>query len=132
MEGRVGMEFFIYIIAFFVTIPIIFTFIIYLSFLKIIKHSPKKALHKAVNWSTLFYIIAVIILVQILFDISATGLILILILAILTIVIFFQWKRHTDIQFMKAVKILWKICFLLFLTLYVCFMGIGIIIQIIK
>lgn len=96
------------------------------------KLSPKKALHKAVNWSTFFYIIAVILLIKIVFDISGTGFILILVLAILTIVIFFQWKRHTDIQFIKAAKLLWKICFLLFLTLYVCLMGIGIILQIIK
>src|SRR5690606_24154930 len=119
------IDFIVNIIAFFITIPVIFTLFVYLFVLKIRRLSAKQALHKAVNWSTVLYIIAVALIVQYLFELSVAGFILIFILAILTIVILLQWKNNTDIQFVKAVKLLWKICFLLFLFLYLCLIVVG-------
>jgi hypothetical protein len=120
----------IYLLSFFITVPIVATVILYIIVLKI-RRSSKKAVHQAVNWSTIFYIFSVLILVQYLFNISVTGLILVFMLLVLAILIFYQWKTNIDIEIKKALKILWKICFLLFFICHVCFTVIGIIMEIV-
>ncbi len=111
-------------------VPIIATVIVYIIVLKL-SRSSKKAVHIAVNWSTIFYIISTIILIQYLFNTSITGFILIFMLFVLAVIIFYQWKANVDIEIKKAFKILWKICFLLFFILYVTFSIIGIIMEIV-
>lgn len=125
------INFLTYILAFFITVPIIFTILIYIIVRKI-SRSSKKAVHKSVNYSTIMYIIAVILLVQNIFDKSILGIVLIFMLIVLAILVFFQWKNNMDVQFKKAIKILWKICFLVFMILYVCLIPVGIIMQIVK
>ncbi|WP_082918069.1 DUF3397 domain-containing protein [Oceanobacillus sp. Castelsardo] len=124
------INFIIYLLSFFIMVPIIATVIVYIIVLKL-SRSSKKAVHIAVNWSTIFYIISTIILIQYLFNTSITGFILIFMLFVLAVIIFYQWKANVDIEIKKAFKILWKICFLLFFILYVTFSIIGIIMEIV-
>lgn len=120
----------IYLLSFFITVPIIATLTLYMIVLKI-RRSSRMAVHKAVNWSTIFYILSVFILIQYLFNVSITGSVLIFMIIVLTIIIIYQWKTNVDIKIKKAFKILWKICFLLFFILYISFTIIGLIMEIV-
>lgn len=117
-----------YTIAFLITVPVLSSLIVYFISMKV-EHNIWKSIHRVVSWTTIFYIIAVLIMLQLIFDRSFTGLIFIFLLSILTFIIIIQWKKHRDIQFRIAIKILWRISFLLFFLLYGCFMFIGIWLQ---
>ncbi|RKQ37389.1 DUF3397 domain-containing protein [Oceanobacillus halophilus] len=123
------VNFIVYIFAFLITIPMIATALVYFISLKL-QRIKKKAFHTAVNWTTIFYVIAVIILFQINFSIKSTGYILIFILGVLTIIILYQWKVGVEIELKKAFRVLWRFCFLLFLLIYILLVCIGIIMRI--
>ncbi|MBY7143733.1 DUF3397 family protein [Virgibacillus sp. NKC19-3] len=120
----------IYFIAFFITFPFLATMIIYKISLKLYGH-PWKAIHISVSWTTVFYMVAVLILVSNIFDREFSGILLILLLSMLAGIIFLQWKMRTEIILTKALKILWRLCFLLFSFSYICFVLIGIVQRII-
>ncbi|GAB3793523.1 DUF3397 domain-containing protein [Virgibacillus kimchii] len=108
-----------YIIAFFITVPAIATWLVYFILLK--WNWPKlKAFHQAVNWTTLLYIIAVLILIYLNFNMNLTGIFIILFLTSLAVIIFIQWKMNMEVLLSKAIKLLWRTLFLLFGFLYVC------------
>lgn|SRR5699024_3602481 len=108
-----------YIIAFIITVPFIATWLVYFVLVK--WNWPKlKAFHQAVNWTTLPYIIAVLILIRLNFDVNLTGVFIIFFLAALAFIIFMQWKMNMEILLSKALKLLWRILFLLFVFIYIC------------
>jgi|SRR5699024_469935 len=119
-----------YITAVFITIPILATWIVYKLSLKIVNH-PLKAFHKSITWTTFLYIIVVIFLMKIEFNIQITGYVIGLLLILLTILIYLQWKHTEEILFKKAFRLLWRFSFLLFFFLYCVLVIIGIIRQII-
>ncbi|MGP4106883.1 DUF3397 domain-containing protein [Virgibacillus sp. L01] len=119
----------IYFIGLIVTVPIIATWIVYLISMKIYRHK-WKAVHNAVNWTTILYIIAVVALVNEIFGISFFGTILVILISIYTIIVVAHWKIYTEVIFTKAFKMFWRICFLLFLMLYICLVLIGIYLRI--
>ncbi|MEC5422794.1 DUF3397 family protein [Virgibacillus sp. C22-A2] len=120
------IDFIIYSISFFVTVPLIATWIIY-KITKKLYNQKLKAVHKAANWTTLLYIIAVTILLTIVFNRQMIGIVSALLLCIFTGIVFIQWKSETEIIFRKAFKVFWRLCFLLFLFLYCFLLPIGII-----
>lgn len=123
------LDFIIYFIGLIVTVPIIATWIVYLISVKMYRHK-WKAVHNAVNWTTILYIIAVGTLVKEIFGISFFGIILVIIISIYTIIVIAQWKIYTEVIFSKAFKVFWRICFLLFSMLYICLILIGIYLRI--
>ncbi|MCM3739143.1 DUF3397 domain-containing protein [Oceanobacillus luteolus] len=116
----------IYLFSFFITIPILASFIVYIGSM-IMERNKIKAIHKMVTWTTLFYIIAVTIMLALIFDKSFLGIVLIFLLSVLSIIIFIQWKTRRDVQLKKATKLLWRISFLLFFVLYGCLAIAGVI-----
>lgn len=112
--------------AFVITIPIIATLLIYLFSKRIVRHKGK-ALHLAINVTTVLYIIASMMLLHIIFGHYFIGIILVFFMVILSIIIVFQWKTTTEILLVRAIKIGWRICFLTFFILYICLMMYGII-----
>lgn len=123
------LDFIINFIGLIVTVPIIATWIVYLISVKMYRHK-WKAVHNAVNWTTILYIIAVGTLVKEIFGISFFGIILVIIISIYTIIVIAQWKIYTEVIFSKAFKVFWRICFLLFSMLYICLILIGIYLRI--
>ncbi|WP_339227597.1 DUF3397 domain-containing protein [Oceanobacillus sp. FSL K6-2867] len=122
------LEYFIYSIAFFITIPLIATALTYIISVKI--HRVKlRALHQAVNWTTILYIIAVSIMLNLIVGSSFTGWMVVLFLIALTSVIISQWKYKNEVVFRKAVKIIWRFAFLLYFMVYILLVFIGIIQQ---
>lgn len=108
-----------YIIAFVITIPFIPTWFVYFMLVK--WGWPKlKAFHQAVNWTTLLYIIAVLLLIWVIFGVNLIGVFIIFFFAALAIIIFMQWKMNMEVLFSKALKLLWRISFLLFAFIYIC------------
>lgn len=111
------LDFIIYFIGVIVTVPIITTYAIYFISVKI--HGYKwRALHTAVNWTTLLYIIADITLLQIIFGNSFFGSILVLLIGIVAIITIAQWKIYTEVVVGKVFKVFWRFCFLLFSIFY--------------
>ncbi|MEI3597024.1 MULTISPECIES: DUF3397 domain-containing protein [unclassified Oceanobacillus] len=120
------LDFIVYILSFFITIPLLASFLVYI--IRMIRERNKlKAFHAAVNWTTLLYIIAVTIMLGIVFDRSFVGIVLIFLLLSLSLIVFIQWRMGQDVQIKKAAKLLWRISFLLFFLLYGCLMIVGII-----
>ncbi|WP_461179748.1 DUF3397 domain-containing protein [Virgibacillus ainsalahensis] len=125
------IDFIIYFIALLITVPVIPTLLVYLVSFRINGH-PWKSLHRAVNWTTCFYIIAVILLISIIFDLQSTGVILVLLLFLVALIIFIQWKTRTEIVFTKALRMVWRLSFLVFIFIYVCLLMIGILQQLLS
>lgn len=124
------LDLFAYFIGTIITIPVIATLVIYFASKKIFGHK-WRALHAAVNWTTLLYIIAVVTMLKTIFGNSFPGIILATILAMFAIIVVIQWKMYTEVVFKKAFKVFWRACFLIFVFLYVLLIIIGIILNII-
>ncbi|UJL47844.1 DUF3397 domain-containing protein [Virgibacillus sp. NKC19-16] len=120
------VDFIIYFIAFFITVPILATWIVYKISLRLYDHQ-WKAIRISVNWTTILYMIAVLILLSDIFDQQFIGIMLVLLLSMLAGIIILQWKARTEVVLTKAFKTLWRLCFLIFLFLYICLVLIGVI-----
>ncbi|MHA6251391.1 DUF3397 domain-containing protein [Oceanobacillus sp. CAU 1775] len=118
------------LLAFFITAPLFSSIIVYFISMTI-ERNKWKAIHRVVNWTTIFYVIAVLMMLQMIFDRNFIGIAIIVLLTILTIIVVVQWKKDRDIQFLSAFKLLLRVSFLLFFVLYGCLMIIGIIIQLV-
>ncbi|WP_268801929.1 DUF3397 family protein [Ornithinibacillus halophilus] len=101
-----------------IMIPLPLTLLFYRVFLWIFKHKVK-SFHKSMNWTTLFYIIAVDLLLVELFSGQFIGYILLILLSILLMIVIIQWKREIDINHFKAIKLMWRISFLTFSISYI-------------
>ncbi|HAM82147.1 DUF3397 domain-containing protein [Ornithinibacillus bavariensis] len=123
-------DFVLFILAFIITIPIVATVGLYF-ILKLVYGNPIRALHKAVNWTTILHIIAGNVLLTNLFNGNYIGYIIVFLLLLLTILITFQWKKHTEVDIKKALKLSWRLCFLIFFCFYIVLVLYGIIERII-
>lgn len=122
------LDFMIYTLSFFITIPFLASLLVYLVSM-VLDRNKLKAVHRLVNWTTIFYIIAVTMMLSIIFNLSFISIVLILLLSLLTLIIFIQWKTKRDVEITRAVKLLWRISFLLFFVLYSCLLLVGILQQ---
>lgn len=125
------LNFISYTVSIFITLPLFASMLVYIVSM-IIERNKWKAIQKLVNWTTLFYIIAVTIMLTLIFGMGFTGIVLITLLAILTCIIFIQWKTRRDVEIRRAVRLLWRISFLLFFVLYGCLMLVGILKQLLS
>src|SRR5690625_4691849 len=112
--------------ALLVSVPLIPTWLIYMMSMKIYQHR-WKAIHTAVNWTTIFYIISVLILFNQFFNQSFLGIISIAFVIMLSIIIIVQWKKDKEVSLLTGLKLLWRIYFLIFFLLYICLILFGII-----
>lgn len=119
-------DFIIYLLGFIITVPVLATWIVYVISLKIYRHR-WQAFHTAVNWTTIFYIFAVYVMFDKFFGNTLTGITLILLISTFTIIVIAHWEMYTEIIFSKVFKIFWRVCFLLFLVLYMALVFLGII-----
>ncbi|MEN2766549.1 DUF3397 domain-containing protein [Ornithinibacillus xuwenensis] len=124
-------ELILFILAFLITLPIFSTIVVYY-ILKYIYGNPIRAFHKAINWTTVLYILAVNTMLTYLFESFFIGDIFVVMLLILTFLIVNQWKRNTEIDYGRAFKLLWRLSFLLFFILYIILVVYGIIDHMLK
>lgn len=117
------------LIALLIICPIIPTWLVYAIVNRIVQHKTR-ALHFAVNWTTILYILATVMILNMMFERQFIGIVTCLILFVLAIIMIWQWRAKTEVLFGRAVKILWRICFLIFLSSYSILVVYGIAIKI--
>lgn len=105
-------------IAICVAFPFSITILVY-GITKIQKKHTWKAIHHAVQWSSIFFILAVCMLLQLLFDKNFLGWIILLLILGLVWALIHQYRNQTEIKFSKAVKIVWRSSFLIFSSTYI-------------
>lgn len=112
--------------AAFVTLPFLLYVLIFVSVKKVTKKH-KKAVHVAIDSSTWLFVLSVHFLIVTIWQVSLFWLILValLILAILATVL--QWNMHGEVELKRVFKAFWRFTFLLFGTLYVTLLFLGII-----
>lgn len=119
------LHIFIYIIALFITFPMIATWLVYIASKKICDHT-WKAIHISVHWTTLFYLLSVLMLFKMFYDRSFIAIIGISLIVILAIILVVQRKRYEDLFLKRGIKLLWRLSFLMFSCLYIIFIILGI------
>ncbi|MCT2538069.1 DUF3397 domain-containing protein [Aquibacillus koreensis] len=96
-----------------VTFPFITTVLLYFIAIKMFKNK-WRAIHFAVNYTTILYIFAVGIILHTIFGDHYLGIIVIFILLFLSIAIVIQWKRSGEVIFRKVFKVYWRFLFIVF------------------
>lgn len=120
--------FLIYVLASVITLPFMATLFVYIVSKKLYKHT-WKAIHTAVNWTTIFYMISVATILSIFFNRSFIAMICLFLVLTLSIIITIQWKLKMEVILSHGVKILWRISFITFAFTYICLVVFGIIHQ---
>jgi len=118
-----------YAIALFIAFPFIITFLAYW-ITKLRKKHTWKAVHNAVQWSAIFFVLGVGVLLQLLFDRSFFGWIILLFLISITGILIHQYRKQSDIEVSKAIKIVWRSAFLLFSSAYLILSFVYIILEV--
>lgn len=122
------MDIFIYVIVFFIVFPFVLTGIIFL-INKWLGVHPLKAFHRSMAWSTIFYILAVIQMFMMFFQRIVFGVVVGLFLCVLSFIIIQQRKNQSDIDLRRAIRVLWRLCFVLFALFYFLLVMYGMIIR---
>jgi len=120
------LEFSILILSFTIVFPFVVTYIIYF-FVNFFTKYEMKAFQKAVDWSTPLYILSVYNLYKMYFSGPLFSYILVFVLIVLSFLLIYQRNRDNEVILSRAVKIVWRLCFLLFSSLYVVFVLFGIL-----
>jgi|SRR5690625_375335 len=101
-----------------IVIPIFLTFTFY-QIMYLISKQRWKAIHFSVQASTIFYIAAVVVLLDKWIEQPLTGYILIGLILTLSIILIIQWKIHTEVILRNGLKLLARISFLIFFIAYI-------------
>lgn len=120
------MNFTSHLISFFVVFPVfVFFFVFIIS--KMITRKQRYSIHMAIDISTFFFMLSVHFVIKELWNVSLLPYIFIFLLLIGMIFAFIHYKMKDDIHFMKILKGIWRLSFLIFFPLYIVLMGYGLI-----
>jgi hypothetical protein len=114
------------LITIFLTVPLLGFFIIYV-LNKLITKNARKSFHKALDYSTILFIVAVHFLLITIWGKSFFGLILLILLVIAMIFVVIHWKLKGEIIFAKVFKGFWRFNFLIFFLAYISLTVFGIL-----
>lgn len=114
------------IITIFLTVPLLGFFIIYV-LNKFITKNTRKSFHKALDYSTILFIVAVHFLLITIWGKSFFGLILLVLLVIAMFFVVIHWKIKGEIIFTKVFKGFWRFNFLIFFLAYISLTVFGIL-----
>lgn len=101
-----------------IVIPSIVTLLLFTISYRL-KRKKWQAIHLSVQGSAIFYVAAVTVLLQQILHVSLLGYMSIFIIVLLAVILIYQWKKHTEVTLISAIKILGRILFLLFFILYI-------------
>lgn len=99
-------------------LPIIMTILFYQVHYRI-KKQRWLAIHFSTQISSMFYVIAVSLLIDRWLPFRSIGYLLIGILLLLSVLVILQWKKDTEIKIIHACKVLSRILFLFFSITYI-------------
>lgn len=124
-------EIFTYFLGIMVTFPVLVTISFYFLFKKIWRNK-KQAIHASMQYSALFYVLSVLVIVQYTFDSSYLGLLIIILLVVILLFIAIQWKLTGDIIFKRVWQLFLRTVFLLFFCGYVILIIIALLLKLIN
>ncbi|PFO09942.1 hypothetical protein COJ85_00735 [Bacillus sp. AFS076308] len=105
------------VLTVFFAIPIIGTILVF-TVIKLTLKTTKKALHMALDYTTIFYIVSVHFLIVTLWDKSFFWLIILVMLVIAMVFVFVHWKVKEEIIVKRVWKGFWRFNFILFFFTY--------------
>lgn len=118
--------FFSNLAAAFVTLPLLGYILIFVISKQITKKH-RRAVHIALDGSTLLFIISVHYLIMTIWKISLLWVILLIIISVGVIVVLLHWKVKEEIDYQKVFRGFWRFNFLIFFSAYMVLIIIGII-----
>jgi len=101
-------------------IPILLTYVSYKG-IYVIRKKKWKAIHLSVQFTAIFYVIAVSIMIKVIFQLNVTSYIIIFHIAMLSILLIIQWKTKTEVILIDGLKLLFRLSFLIFFLPYIGF-----------
>ncbi len=114
-------------IAVMIVMPFFSFFFMFVLAKTVFRRKGKRAFHFAVNGSTIFFIFAVHVLLQAIFQRSYIVELLIFFIATFMIGMILYWKKTGDVSLQRTFKLYWRMQFLLFTTAYIGLFIYGII-----
>ncbi|MEH7414206.1 DUF3397 domain-containing protein [Neobacillus drentensis] len=105
------------VLTFFFAIPIVGTILVF-TIIKIFLKTTKRSLHRALDYTTILYIISVHFLIVTLWGKSLFWLIIVVMLLIAMVFILVHWKIKEDIIVKRVWKGFWRFNFILFFFAY--------------
>ena len=108
---------FSFVLTVFFAIPILGT-IVFFTVIKLFLKTTKKALHMALDYTTILYIISVHFLIMTLWEKSLFWLIILVMLVIAMVFVFVHWKIKEEIIVKRVWKGFWRFNFILFSFTY--------------
>jgi hypothetical protein len=114
------------IISVFFTVPLL-GFIIVFLLSKLITKNSRKSVHKALDYSTILFIISVHFLIVTIFGKSVFWLIILIMILFAMVFVVIHWKAKGEIIFNKVFKGFWRFNFLFFFLAYITLTVFGLI-----
>ncbi|WP_163654374.1 DUF3397 domain-containing protein [Listeria sp. PSOL-1] len=117
--------------ALLIVFPLFVFFLITLLGQKIFKR-PKASMQMAADFSTFFFILAVCLFAHLLFGKSILLYMLLLLFLLGITVVLFYAKKHGEINFIKVLRIYWRLCFVLVVLCYIVLFVIGVVLSLMQ
>lgn len=114
------------IITIFLTMPLLGFFMIYI-LNKLITKNTRKSFHKALDYSTILFILAVHFLLITIWEKSFFWWIFLVLILIAMVFVVINWKVKGEIVFTKVFKGFWRFNFLIFFLAYISLTIFGIL-----
>lgn len=105
------------IISIFITFPFLGLIIVFFV-TKFMSKNTRKSVHRALDYSTILFVISVHFLIVTIWGKSLIWLIILVMILIAMVFVFAHWKVKEEIILKKVVKGFWRFNFLLFLLAY--------------
>jgi hypothetical protein len=105
------------IISIFITFPFLGLMIVFFV-TKFMSKNTRRSVHRALDYSTILFVISVHFLIETIWGKSLIWLIILVMILIAMVFVFAHWKVKEEIILKKVVKGFWRFNFLLFLLAY--------------
>ena len=112
------MAFLSSIISIFFALPFL-GFLLVFIITKLVTNNNRKSVHRALDYSTILFVISVHFLIETIWGKSLFWLIILIMILIAMIFVFVHWKVKEEIVLRKVLKGFWRFNFILFLLAYI-------------
>jgi hypothetical protein len=114
------------VLTVFFTLPFTGSILVYF-FIKLMTKNTRKSMHKALDYTTVLYIISVHFLIVTIWGKSLFWLIILIMILIAMMFVLVHWKVKEEIVLKKVMKGFWRFNFVVFLLTYISLTFYGII-----
>ncbi|WP_251549055.1 DUF3397 domain-containing protein [Neobacillus muris] len=94
-------------------------FFLVLVIFQLATNNTRKSIHKALDYSTIFFIVAVYFLLETIWERSFAWLIFLVMIATAMVLVIMNWKFKQEIDFKRVMKGFWRFNFILFFIAYI-------------